>query len=108
MGLTTTAGKPGVQTLLICLIIYIIFLKVIIFVDVSSKILITLCLFVNYFGRICLRFSFKEERILIDQHYFITHLFILKYKKILWTVVKYFCYYLYDMYIDRCMLEVHT
>jgi len=50
MSYRTTVGKRGVQkTLLICLIIYIIFVTAIVFVDLSSKILITLCLFINSF-----------------------------------------------------------
>jgi hypothetical protein len=56
-------GKPGVQkTLLICLINIHNFRNSDCFlVDRSSKNLTTLCLFITYFGRSCLRLSFKEE-----------------------------------------------
>jgi hypothetical protein len=62
----TTVGKPGVQKiLLICLInIHNFHNSDCFLVDRSSKNLTTLCLFKKYFGRSCLRLSFKEEHFL--------------------------------------------
>ena len=44
--------------------LYIIFVTALFLVDKSSKQLTTLCLYIKYFGRSCLRFLFQEENTL--------------------------------------------